>query len=710
LKTAPIEPAQLDWSGPVPRASGFDDVYHPRDGALAQARHVFLAGNALPERWRGRARFAILETGFGLGLNFLAAWQAWRDDPARCARLHFVSIEKHPPRLDDLVRAHAAAGAPAELAQALQRRWPPLTPNLHALDFDGQRVELLLAFGDVAEVLPALRCTADALFLDGFAPARNPAMWALPVLKAIGRRAAPGATAATWSVAREVREGLATAGFEVERMQGFGGKREMTVARFAPRRTRRVGSGPQEPPLARRGGAAATLEVGAAAATPEVGAAAGTPEVGCAEAAAAVGCADKAFVVGAGIAGACVARALRRQGFDVTVFDRHPAPAAEGSGQPGGLVHGTWHRADGPHARLLRAGALEAAQAYRALITAPPEAGPWAGPARADEGAAAVVPGALDGLLSIDRRAGSAQAMQAALRATGLPPEYLQALDAAAAGALAGVPLGAPAWFYPDGGWIAPGAAVRAALGGVRFVGGVEVARVEHGGAGGWRLRDAAGRLLGQAAVLVLANAAGAARLLQPLGHAPWPTALTRGQVSVLSPALARAAADAPPRAPGVPECRLVLPLTGDGYALPLPGGALLCGATRTPADGALDLRAADHLWNIERACRLTGLALPREPHCWTGRAGHRLHTLDRLPIAGAVARPGSAATQARSLERETGLFVVSALGARGLTLAPLLGRLVAAMAGGAPWPLEQDLVDAIDPGRWQVRVARRRA
>src|SRR5438045_5809587 len=91
----------------VPFSARFDDVYHSADGGLAQARHVFLAGNALPERWRGREAFTILETGFGLGLNFLAAWQAWRDDPARPARLHFVSLEKHPLARDDLAAAAA---------------------------------------------------------------------------------------------------------------------------------------------------------------------------------------------------------------------------------------------------------------------------------------------------------------------------------------------------------------------------------------------------------------------------------------------------------------------------------------------------------------------------------------------------------------------------------------------------------------------------
>ena len=83
MKTEPIVPARIDWSdAAAPFAPDFDDVYHPRDGALAQARHVFLGGNGLPQRWRGRERFVVLETGFGLGNNFLATWAAWRDDAA----------------------------------------------------------------------------------------------------------------------------------------------------------------------------------------------------------------------------------------------------------------------------------------------------------------------------------------------------------------------------------------------------------------------------------------------------------------------------------------------------------------------------------------------------------------------------------------------------------------------------------------------------
>src|SRR5438270_4486606 len=95
----------------------FQDVYHSAHGGLAQSRHVFLEGNGLPARWSGRASFCILETGFGLGLNFLAAWEAWRADAARPHMLHFVSVESRPLESKDLAAALAPFADLAPLAR-----------------------------------------------------------------------------------------------------------------------------------------------------------------------------------------------------------------------------------------------------------------------------------------------------------------------------------------------------------------------------------------------------------------------------------------------------------------------------------------------------------------------------------------------------------------------------------------------------------------
>jgi len=455
MKTQPIVPASIERTPEgVPYAREFGDVYHASAGAHAQAQHVFLGGNGLPGRWSGRDRFTILETGFGLGNNFLATWKAWRADPNRSERLYFVSIEKHPPRLDDLRQAHALSPTP-DLAAALIDQWPLLTPNLHGLAFDDARVHLLLAFGDVADLLAQLRLEADAFFLDGFAPARNPDMWAPRTLERLGRLAAPGATAATWSAARVVRDGLRAAGFEVQEAPGFAGKRDMTVARHAPRYR------PAAPP----GGVL-------------------TPA-----------CEREAVIVGAGLAGSAAAWALAQHGWRSVVLDAGARPAERTSGNAAGLFHGVFHTDDGPHARAHRAAAL---QAQRQIA-------PWLAEARME--------GACDGLLRLDARIGDDEA-RAALSTQGMPPEFLHWLPRDEARERSGMQLPSGGWWYESGGWVAPADYCRALIetSGCSFKGEARVERIERID-GRWHLFDAQGLTLACAPVVVLANAHDARRL-----------------------------------------------------------------------------------------------------------------------------------------------------------------------------------------------------
>lgn len=604
----------------------------------APATDGLLVGSDLPARWAGRDRFVILEAGFGLGHDFIAAWEAWRLDAARCRRLVFVGIEAHPPTRSELEHAHGGSECSQErrtLAAALAQAWPPLTPNLHNLDFEAGRVRLVLAFGDLRALLPRLSLRADAFLLAGPAPASDPAPWTPQLMKALGRRAAPQARAASWNVTDELHAGLAAAGFEVDREPRGGGGRQMTRARYCPRF---LATAPPPVPTVRH-----------------------------------------AVVVGAGLAGAATARALADEGWSVTVLDRQPIPAAETSGNAGGLFHGTVHADDGPHARLLRAAALQAERSYRPLV------------------ACGAVPGQVAGLLRLDAR--PIEALQALIDRQSLPSDWVQALDAAQASARVGIAVPSSAWFFPGGGWVAPAALVAhwLASDGVCFVGSAAVHRLQQCTAG-WRLIGDAGRLLAEAPVVVLANAADAQRLLAPWRCA-WPLQRIRGQVSGWQ---------------GAPT-PLALPLAGDGYALPLAGGGILCGATsRISVEGDDDDRvsASDHQQNFLRLLRLTGLHPPPDRVCWQGRVGWRLQSEDRLPLAGAVPQPEADGRrdQPRLWPRIPGLFVCTALGGRGLTMAPLLGRLLAGQITGGPLPLEQGLVDAVDPVRFRVRAARREA
>lgn len=228
-----LVPAQftLDADG-TPVSPAYGDVYHSAAGGHAQAQHVFLGGNGLPGRWQGRSRFTILETGFGLGINFLATWLAWRNDPQRCSELYFISLEKHPFTVDDLKRAHAAWPEFSTLVDTLHASWPPLVHGEHRIELEQGRLILRLVFGDAIDALPAISAVADAFYLDGFSPAKNPDLWSPELFLSLARLAANGATLATWSVAGQVRHALTAAGFSVAKRPGFAGKRQMLVGQY----------------------------------------------------------------------------------------------------------------------------------------------------------------------------------------------------------------------------------------------------------------------------------------------------------------------------------------------------------------------------------------------------------------------------------------------------------------------------------------------
>ncbi|MCB1917789.1 MAG: bifunctional tRNA (5-methylaminomethyl-2-thiouridine)(34)-methyltransferase MnmD/FAD-dependent 5-carboxymethylaminomethyl-2-thiouridine(34) oxidoreductase MnmC [Rhodocyclaceae bacterium] len=477
-----IRPAQASFRPDgTPYSAAYDDVYHTADGALGQAAHVFLGGNQLPRRWRRRRGFTVLETGFGIGLNFLACWAAWRADPQRCDRLHFVSVEKHPFVVEDLVRLHARFPEFADLSAALRGHWPPALPGIHRLHLDDGRVTLSLLFGDVATALARLVCAADALFLDGFSPARNPEMWSPRVCHLLASLCADDATLATWSVAASVRDGLSRAGFALQRTAGFAAKREMLVGRLERQR--------------RADGDIATVDVP-----------------------------TSAIVVGAGLAGSAIAERLASRGCRVELIDQAPAPGLGASGNLAGVLRPLPSLDDNRLARLTRAGTLYGLRHLAALSDreTPPR---WGG----------------CGVLHLGRDV-EHERRQRELVLQQLPPaDYLRFVDRDEATSLAGWPVAAGGWWFPRAGWVMPPslciANVAAGRDGVRARFGRHLARLARNG-NDWLAVDRHGDTIATAQIVVLANGVGLREL--PEANA-LPLRSARGQVTHL-PALAGAA------------------------------------------------------------------------------------------------------------------------------------------------------------------------
>ena len=217
--------AKLDWRDGVPIATAFNDPYYSLEDGLAETTHVFLAGNDLPTRFGGD--FQIAELGFGTGLNLLVTWAAWAKAGSP-GHLHFTSFEAFPMQLDDMRNALGHFPQVKPFADTLLSEWHPAKGKITLSD--GPTLHVIT--GDARRSVPAWDGKADAWFLDGFSPAKNPELWEPALLQAVASHTNPGGTAATYSAAGHVRQALSGAGFDVVRTPGFGRKRHMTRARL----------------------------------------------------------------------------------------------------------------------------------------------------------------------------------------------------------------------------------------------------------------------------------------------------------------------------------------------------------------------------------------------------------------------------------------------------------------------------------------------
>ncbi|QXL84871.1 FAD-dependent 5-carboxymethylaminomethyl-2-thiouridine(34) oxidoreductase MnmC [Comamonas sp. NLF-1-9] len=574
----------------TPASARFGDRYHSRAGhGLPQARGTFLAGCELPQAWAGRAQWHVLETGFGLGLNFLVTWDAWRKDPARPRLLHFSSCEAWPVGPEALLRAAPPEPALQALAAELAAQYQGMTPGVHRLVFEHGRVLLTILVGDVQRMLRAQRLQADCVYLDGFAPRLNPQMWSEHTLKAVARSCRRGARIATWCTARSVRETLARCGFALHTTAGVAPKRENLRGSYEP---------PWQPHPVRAALPAATLPPG-----------------------------RRCAVVGAGLAGAAVANSLARRGWRVTVHERGAGAASGASGVPAAIAAPHASPDDSLISRLSRAG-------LRALRLALQQ---HAGDLQGRDWA-------LDGVL--EHRVGESAGLP------GDSPEWRHWSVPADAAQCAQTTLAAPAsaLWHSGAGWLRPQALIERLLAqpGVALRTHSDVARIEAAGGPGtrWRLLDARGRLLDEADLLVVC--AGAASGALSPAAAALPLQPVRGMCS-LGPRT-RADGDTPwPSQPVNGHGMLIPGPVGNAAPYWVCGSTFERGQERLPLTPAEI--AAGHEANFAKlSLLLPGLAPALAPRFLDGGAtlsfwsGVRCGLPDHLPLVGpldAARQPG---------------------------------------------------------------------
>jgi tRNA U-34 5-methylaminomethyl-2-thiouridine biosynthesis protein MnmC, C-terminal domain len=303
-----LQNAKLSWNDAgAPVSDSFEDVYFSNDNGLQETRYVFLKQNNLPERWltHDRSVFVIAETGFGTGLNFLATWQAFRQQKqaapeTKVSRLHFISFEKFPLTRQDLQRVLCAWPELTEFSESLIAAYPAAIPGCQRLRFDQGSVILDLWFGDVNDLLPQVYSPHDGLvdawYLDGFAPSKNPDMWSENLFTQLYRLIRPQGTLATFTAAGFVRRGLTAAGFEMAKMPGHGKKREMLFGR-----SQKTPRSPLSAP-------------------------------------------NSVAIVGGGIASAWLSYLLTQRGYQVVLFCADHDVAQAASGNPQGAIYPLLHK------------------------------------------------------------------------------------------------------------------------------------------------------------------------------------------------------------------------------------------------------------------------------------------------------------------------------------------------------------------------------
>ncbi|OUD15439.1 bifunctional tRNA (5-methylaminomethyl-2-thiouridine)(34)-methyltransferase MnmD/FAD-dependent 5-carboxymethylaminomethyl-2-thiouridine(34) oxidoreductase MnmC [Thioflexithrix psekupsensis] len=662
-----ITPADLQWNEQgLPYSSQFKDIYFSTENGVAESEYVFLQANDLPNIFLNSSEqktFVIGEIGFGSGLNFLLTWQ-------RCVsllpenshqQLCYIAFELHPFLPDDMRRAIAAWPSLKEYGEQLLSVYPPLVEGCHTLRL-GRHLTLQLYFGEAFQLLStwpeSQQGTVDVWFLDGFAPARNPELWQIDLLQHISRFSRPNARFSTFTAASWVRKNLQTAGFVVEKIAGFGRKREM-LRGYLSHSTQKMPKNQLTPPWWR------------------------VPlwDLSNTEA-------RHVAILGAGLAGCACAYRLSQQGWQCTLIDQADSLASAASGNRQGAFYPLLTR------QWQDAATQFYVSAFLYLIN-------WLHQSQEEQGAFAH---ARCGVAQLATDSKTWERFQAILEALPLPDTVLKGLSAAEITALSGIHLDYPALFFPQGGWLSPRqwadylwkksctyTTDNQVILGQKIV---KLARINEK----WHLFDENQHCVTQASVVILANAYDVSHFFPHL-----PVTAVRGQVSY----------------PKATKRSLSLQqvLCHSGYVTPAWDGAHSVGASYQLDSTELVVSPAD---NIANAYALA-TAIPHFAaevmidENTPARASLRCASRDHLPLIGFL--PDETAFMRDYAEMAkghrysaypeltgTGLYVSVAHGSRGIVSTPLAAEIICAQLCGYPLPISEAVMRAIAPQRFWVR------
>ena len=668
---AALNSPNLNWNDQgLPVSEQFDDVYFSKESGIDESRYVFVQNNDLPEGWNHKAgTFSIFETGFGTGLNFLVTWQLWRRHIAAQKQsvsnhLHFISVEKFPLNKAELQKALALWPELSEFSGQLIEQYPLLIEGFHSIQFKDEQLTLTLIFDDVANALPMLNGKIDAWYLDGFAPAKNPDMWSDTLFRSMARlsynNGANHSTVATFTAAGLVKRGLKGAGFKVEKVKGFGRKREMLIGNFQQTQGPVKEDYSAYKPWMR----CQSFNASSYDSNPS----------------------GKVAIIGAGLAGATSAYALSRRGISCDIYDEKGI-AQGASGNPQGAIYAKLAAGEARHTDIYVQGYLQSLRWVQDQLIAGED---WDN----------------CGLIQIASSEKEKTRQQKFVASDRYPAELIRYLEEQQVAELSGINPQAPGLYFPAAGWVSPAAFCEKLI--QQSEAELITAKITSIDKGDeyWLLSKADGST--QKYHQVIFACAYQATELLPESYLPVKS--IRGQVSYL------------PADENAPELNTVL--CGKGYISPAKDGQFCFGATYNLGEFDAHVRTLDHEKNLEHLAEFGGefqnySALWSDSEKLAdlnGRVGFRCTTPDYLPMVGPVLNDAEFKEDFASLRRNAtrypqisapmfeGLYLNIGHGSRGLSSGPLCAELLAAYMCGENFPMAMEHAEALHPGRFLIR------
>lgn len=673
---ASLRQANLNWDAQgQPKSEEFDDFYFNTDSGIDESRYVFINPSKLTQRWQQHnGTFTVLETGFGTGLNFILTWFEWinfqrsQSSPLQNEQtsnhLHFISIEKFPLDKAQIAQALALFPQLSDLTDQLIAEYPLLIKGFHSLQFKDQNLTLTLIFDDVGAALPQLNGPVDAWYLDGFAPAKNPDMWTDSLYSSMARLSRKKTSLATFTAAGDVRRGLTASGFKLQKVTGFGMKREMMHGTFIQ------SQGPLENPLNH-------IKPWLKPAAKPV---------------------EHIAIIGAGIAGCTTAYALARRGIKVTIIDQHGI-ATEASGNPQGAMYAKLAAGEATHSDIYVQGYL---QSLRWLYQQLEPGDGWDN----------------CGLIQLASTEKEAKRQQKFIENTHYPKQLLHSLSREEASDISGLTMNNGGLFFPEAGWVSPlrlcQQLVKHPL--ISVEKKAITSLVKQGDH--WLLADgseirasdanSANRDTCNYSHVIIACANQSQKLLP---HCYLPTKSIRGQLTYLD------------KQEGDKRgIHLKTVLCGKGYIAPAENGKYCLGASYNIKDDETALRLKDQQKNFDyledfgEEFKQLHQTLKSTESLLPGRTGFRCTTPDYLPMAGPLMdddafdkdftaiRKNLARYPRQAAKFHSGLYLNIGHGSRGLTSAPLCAELIAAYICEENFPLAKDHAEALLPARFYIR------